>query len=438
MRGIRCLVFCSLGIFFEGCLSVIPQYDRSLGMPDWERSHLNALVERYDGPGSTIGASLSVTDFPYFNGLLCEDLVKRFVVCARSGDARILAGINRKQVHSLLLEHARNLVGREIMYRIIAKLEPRINSVSSLEQIIDGLDSGIYGGVSDNLVVCINLLRRLDVGLCFDSPRSLEEDLSELAKGGRNLVQNFQRVFDFPRSFSASRDVPVFRESAFFVSENDKAREMVSRISAILRTYTKELEEGVNNLRFELVFDPNAQDRYDVGDNTITLTGKSCFYNIVTGPVLSNEFEPTYVETQWRELPAVSVLKHELGHYLRVGLEKMVDDVSFLRVGPALFGQRMLSSDYIVHLQDIWDDSEELTEIFGILCISGMLYYDGLNQSAFNLSMMSNVDGVRYSHRDSRFLVVPYGFFGSVFRRDGRLPISNDNVVHYDKVVANI
>jgi hypothetical protein len=181
----------------------------------------------------------------------------------------------------------------------------------------------------------------------------------------------------------------------------------------ILNLYETVIRANVDALRFRLIFDPTARDQYaPADDNAITITGNQDFANLITSPVLTNAFgELVGVSTQWIQMPVSSNLKHEFGHYLRIGLEGIVNDAAFLAIGPALFAHG-ISGDYLAHLADIWDDSEELTEIFSIAFVNGQLVYDRLNQSDFNM-----LGGVlcRYSHRNSAFPVVPYRLFDISF-----------------------
>lgn len=100
---------------------------------------------------------------------------------------------------------------------------------------------------------------------------------------------------------------------------------------------------------------------------------------------------------------------------MHLKLENFVSDNSFSVLSTILFYEG-ISSDYIKTLSEIWTNSEELREIFGIMCIDNSLSYDHLNQSEFNLF---NGDGIRYAHCNRRCHTVPYKLFNIVFGERG-------------------
>lgn len=409
----------------------------STGMPAWERDRLNVLAVQYDGQRSSVGMNL-VAGAPGHFAPLADQFVQRFVVCSRSGVVESPTGVGGDPMNPILLAHAQNLIGREVMYRIMAKLEPRILCVDSIRTVIQDINLRISGNLLNSVNICANLLVELGV-LHNDNATNLTNDLMNLERGHIDPSAAFAGLFNNPVVFTSRHAFQCTNGDLITIRDHVAATALMNGLVRILNICENALRVSIDNLRFRLVFDPTARDQYAPADNTITITGNLCNCNLVTGPVLVNRFECTHVETQWRQVQVPSTLKHELGHYLRIGLENMVGDTSFLNVGPALFNSGVLSSEYIIHLVDIWDDAEELTEIFGVMFWRGNLLYDRLNQSDFNLEVApQHVDGVRYSHRESRFPLVPYKFFSSVFERNQLLPITNRDVVFYDKPVADI
>lgn len=437
MIAIRNLIFV-IACFFGNvyCMVAIPQYDRSAGMPAWEVTQLNALAVQYDGPGSMVGLNLAIGVPGYFAPPLDTQFVQRFIACSRSGVVEYPTGVGGNPMDSILLTHAQNPIGREIMYRIMAKLELRIQCVDSIRNVIQSMNPAVSGSLLNSANICVNLLVELGI-VHSDNVTNLLNDLGDLVNGNIDPSTNFTNLFNTPVVFASNNAFQATDGGSITISDTVAATTQINNLIRILNIHENAFRASVDDLRFRLVFDPTAQDQYACTDNTITITGNPCNCNLVTGPILFNGLEHTHVETQWRQLPASSTLKHELGHYLRIGLENMVGDTAFLDVGPALFSSKVLSSEYVIHLVDIWDDAEELTEIFGVMCLGGNLLHERLSQSDFNLEVAPSVDGVRYSHRDSRFPLVPYNFFNSVFG-GGALPITNGNVVLYDKPIASI
>lgn len=437
MIEIKNLVFvvaCFLGNVY--CMVAIPQYDRSAGMPPWEVAKLNALAVQYDGFNSMVRINLAVGVPGHFAPPLDGQFVQRFIACSRNGVVEDPTGVGENPMDQILLAHAQNLIGREIMYRIMAKLEPRILCVNSIRGVIRSMDPAISGSLLNSVNICANLLVELGIAR-NDNIANIINDLIDLEGGRIDPSTTFVGLFDRPVVFASNHAFQCTNGDSIVVKDHVAVAALINGLIGILNIHENTLRTSIDDLRFRLVFDPTAQDQYAPADNTITITGYSCNCNLVTGPILSNGLEHTHVETQWRQVQVSSTLKHELGHYLRIGLENMVGDTAFLNVGPALFGSGVLSSEYIIHLLDIWDDAEELAEIFGVICSGGNLLHERLSQSDFNLEAAPNVDGVRYSHRDSRFPLVPYKFFNSVFGGGG-LPIADRNVVFYDKPIASI
>lgn len=439
MIEIKNLVFVVLCFFGDACCMVpIHQYDRSAGMPAWEGNRLNALAVQYDGAGSVVGIDLAIGVTGHFAPPLDAQFVQQFVACSRGGRVEDPTGVGGNPMDPILLAHAQNVIGREIMYRIIAKLEPRIQCVDSVRAVIYDMNSEISSNLLDSINICANLLVGINIAR-NDSAADFISDLIGFANGHIDPSVVFNALFNNPVVFVSNRIFQCANGDSITITDSAVATAVINNVIRILNVHESNLRANVDALRFRLVFDPTAQDQYAPADNTIIITGNPCNCNLVTGPILSNGFEQTHVETQWRQLQASSTLKHELGHYLRIGLENMVGDPAFLNVGPALFVSGVLSSEYVIHLADIWDDAEELAEIFGIVFSGGNLLRDRLNQSDFNLEgEPHHADSVRYSHRDSRFPLVPYKFFNSAFERGGVLPIPDKNVVFYDKPIASI
>ncbi len=405
-------------------------------MPKWERDYLNDLAVYYDGVGSSVNLDLTVGESGYFNASRNNQFVQRFIACSKNEMVEYPHGKVGDPMNVILLAHACNPVGREMMYRIMAKLEPRIKCVNSIKDIIIAMSNAVDNNILDAVNICANFLVNFEL-VHNDSVNCLINDLENLIKGRIDPSAKFSKLYKNPVTFILNSSFQAMDGTSITIKDQTSAFTTMNSIIGILNAHEQALHARIDALRFRLISDPTGQDQYELTENKITITGQPCNCNLVTGPILVNLFEPIYIETQWHSLRPSSTLKHELGHYLRIGLEGFVSDTAFLSVGPALFTTGWLSSEYITHLADIWDDAEELTEIFGILWDGRNVLYDKLNQSNFNLAE-SHEDSVRYAHRDSRFPFVPYKFLKGVFEKNGIMPISNQSKIYYDRPIANI
>lgn len=431
---VKCLIFVCWCFSSSAHGMLFPQHDRSLGMPAWEQNRLNALAVQYDGVGSTVGLNLTVGMPGHFTDPLDAQFVQQFVRCARTGAVEYAAGVEGNPMDQILLAHAQNSVGRELMYRIMAKLEPRIECVNSIRVIITHMDLATRGNFADSVNVCANFL--VNLGLVRnDNVANFMADLRSLVAGVIDIATIFNGLLDNPVTFVSNN---AFQTTDGYAVTNQVDGISLTVVHDVLNAHANRLHDDIEKIRFRLIYDPNSQDQYNPGDNAVTITNQVFSCNLVTGPILYNSTEYTYVETRWQQrLGASSTLNHELGHYFRMGLEGIVSDPTFFGIATALSG--VVSGDYITHLADVWDDTEEFTSIFGPLYLNGQIWFDRLNQSEFNLAGDPNhVDGVIYSHRRSRFHVVPYRLFAEIFGRGGPLPISDKTMVYYDKPIASI
>jgi hypothetical protein len=416
---------------------VIPMYDRSLDLPVWEQTRLTYLANHFDGVGTTITQRLAIAptapgDPPVFTAQQ-DAFVTQFIACSKAGIEYIPGRVDNP-MRVFLTEVANNSIGRETMYRIMAKLEPRIECVDSIATVIAAMDSATTPDLMQRVNICAAFLR--DIGVLHD-----DADSANFVTFGTNntLDNNVRTTFD--NFLNTPHNPFVIRNLGWTLTApgaSAQAATLLGNIVPKLIFFKNALQSSVNRLRFRLVYEPAAPlaDHYDPADNKVSITGLNCSGNLVMGPILKNIYEPVAVETMWGILLPRSSLKHELGHYLRLGLENVIKDGTFfVAVGPALFHLRV-SSNYLSRLSGIWTDTEELTEIFGIHYVAGSILYDHLNQSEFNLE-----DGVaaRYAHIKSRFPLVPSFLFNIFTLNNTRaLPIANTEEVFYDESRADI
>jgi hypothetical protein len=416
----------------------LQQYNRNNGMLLWEGNSLAALVNQFDGNQATVNPKLVANqNIPQNN---VNAFVNRFIACSKTEAIEYIPAVPDDPMRAFLTEVAHNPIGRETMYRIMAKLEPRIGCVNSIEGITRHIHDNNNQLVS-KLTVCANFLVN-DLHLVQDTDsNAFFQDFLALAMQNTKdvaLQQAFEGFLNTPAQCNVNDNNLVFTDGANLTVTQGRENDVTALIDAIVAKLdfcSNALRSSITRLRFRLVFNPTAPlgDYYDLTDNMVSITGQESRGNLVTGPVWRDRFTSVAIETRWDVLRVPSTLKHELGHYLRVGLEGINRDEAFLLVAPSLFNQGV-SNNYLMHLRDIWDDTEELTEIFGIIYVNGNVYYDYLNQSEFNLGAGGSA---RYSHKNSRFHSVPYHLF-NIFRRQGALPIVVRDEVYYDSAIANV
>jgi len=401
---------------------MLPQYDRSAGMPAWERQHLDALAVQYHGLGSTVTVDLNIGVPGFFTPQLAAQLVQQFVACTRSGAVLDPGGVGINVINPILLAHASNEVGREVMLRIMAKLEPRVACVNSIGAMIGAIDPN--GGMQ-SLNICANFLAAISA-IRSDTIVNCATDLLEVMQGNIRLAPFFSALQVNPVVFTANHAFACLDGTAF---HNGAAQApFIRAVVNLLRVRGAELRRYVDDLRFELEYDAAGSSRYSLNGKVVTINGQGSLYNLVSGPFLRQYGSVTHIGTQLGTLPPHSVLKHELGHYLRVGLEGIVPDMAFSNVIPLLVAHcGGWLPPFVTGLCRVWSNSDELTEIFGIICVGGMLQRDHLNQSSFSLA---EGNMVRCYHVRMFLPAVSLALFQMVFAIGGVVP--NQALVGYD------
>lgn len=415
-------------IFISSCLifnvyhlnAVLSMYDRSVGMLDWEKGCLNELVQQYDGPNSRIGDRLYIEDGNFFSTKNnSQKLIDLFIKCLK-GENIELHSLLSDEVYTTLKECVNNIIGRETIYRIIAKILPRMQCIELLSKEVNDLSK--YVNLEDKVKACISIFARL--GVLSGENSSWNDNIAKLASFSTSLDisgNNFLSFLLINPSW-AFLDRAMYNDSYYLglsdlISKDSQSWESVVNVAIEkLCIYVIMLFNSINELRLQFIYNPRSFNHYDHSNNSITITGTAHYANIITGPILNNtDSEPLYVDTDLQPISRASILNHELGHYLHLKLENFVSDNSFSVLSTLLFYEG-ISSDYIKTLSEIWTNSEELREIFGIMCIDNSLSYDHLNQSEFNLF---NGDGIRYAHCNRRCHTVPYKLFNIVFGERG-------------------
>lgn len=106
-------------------------YNRNIAMQSWERDKLTCLIQIYDGVTYNFSASIPALSkqVTHFNN--AEKLVNDFIdtCCVKK-----YSDIN-PNLHVHLCSMANNSIGRELIYRIMAKIIPRKECIASIDGV---------------------------------------------------------------------------------------------------------------------------------------------------------------------------------------------------------------------------------------------------------------------------------------------------------------
>lgn len=192
------IIFISICLIFNlyHLNAVLPLYDRSNGMLDWEKRCLSELVQQYDGPNSKIAEKLYIEDENFFSTHNnAQNLIDRFIKCLRGANIESHSLLN-DEVYKTLKECANNIIGRETIYRIIAEILPRMQCIELLSKEVNDLST--YINLEDKVKACISIFARMGLlsgvnsGL-LDSIKNLELFASNSTSN--ELENNFFYVF---------------------------------------------------------------------------------------------------------------------------------------------------------------------------------------------------------------------------------------------------
>ena len=314
---------------------------------------------------------------------------------------------------------AQSNIGKNLLCVIFAKLQSRIECLNSIVTVLDDIERSVACNFLQELLVINNQAATDEADFC--------QKINVISRDSFGFIDMvFRRIKKTPQLFFKKYDMNLHDESLY--------SDLQLIIGSLLRSIQK-IHDLFLKDHFCFIFDPNDHDRYNPNDNTIIIANKNYCYNCITGPLLKSltTNDVLCVETQWVEQSTDSTLFHELGHYLRMALEGTVSSTNFFNIITPL-KDKALPPEYLDHLEHIWDNSEELTAICGIIYSDNQLTYDLFNQSAYNCQI-NNGRGLRYSHKDARFPLVPFSFvnlFG------GTNILTYQYSVYYDKAIASI
>lgn len=153
-----------------------PRYDRDSLLSQLERDCLSALVRQYEGEGYYLfevrdgrvvqGSEPRLMEADEFSRKQyklndiqrssIDNLCKKFQEYLLSISINEQDEVTRNGFDTMLKEHAKNKIGRELMYRIIAKFDARQKCVESLERVVTKITNDIKDK-SNNLSSALEL-----------------------------------------------------------------------------------------------------------------------------------------------------------------------------------------------------------------------------------------------------------------------------------------
>lgn len=364
-------------------------YNRNIAIRDWEIDKLAYLIQIYDGV--TYGFSASVPalskQVTHFNN--AEKLINDFIdTCCVKKYLDINPGL-----HVHLCSMANNSIGRELIYRIIAKIIPRTECIAS----IDGVLGYVKGKNTDQdkLNAIGNFMTQLGV-----SPRTNTFELIEAVLKNRECQKKFCNLIDDPVQFHIG-------DSSVTISSGHTPK--LSLIADLLidgiQKYHEVLCSAVNKMLFDLQLEPTHGDYFK--GNTVSIKGITTDVTFMSGPLLRTSFGLTGIATERAAQTVSEILFHEFSHYFRMLLENKPGSGELNVLKRRLY-RRGFSEAYLYFMEEVWTDAEEINAIIGIFAGStaNSVEYDYLNESEFNLCVNKRV---RISHNANHYTRVPYG-----------------------------
>lgn len=243
-------------------------YNRNIAIRDWEIDKLAYLIQIYDGV--TYGFSASVPalskQVTHFNN--AEKLINDFIdTCCVKKYLDINPGL-----HVHLCSMANNSIGRELIYRIIAKIIPRTECIAS----IDGVLGYVKGKNTDQdkLNAIGNFMTQLGV-----SPRTNTFELIEAVLKNRECQKKFCNLIDDPVQFHIG-------DSSVTISSGHTPK--LSLIADLLidgiQKYHEVLCSAVNKMLFDLQLEPTHGDYFK--GNIVSIKGIATDVTFMSGPLL--------------------------------------------------------------------------------------------------------------------------------------------------------
>lgn len=266
--------------------SALLPYDRSQNLSASERNCLYGLVLEFDGARSSIDAKLHVADDGYFlENNRAVTLIKRFISCIRNQHIENPLNLSMADVDKILLSFVNNKIGRETIYRIIAKIESKTNCINSLIEIINFLktcqDTKAKFYVSTNLLKDLNIISPSDISSCY-------KILIQFANNGPSGEEYscFSRLLFEPKIFIMNCNSPDGNDISFSPDDEKQVLVVINSVIEKLNLYSWTILNNIQEACVKIIYSPNLSNYYTLNNNTIVFTGSYCKANIVTGPIL--------------------------------------------------------------------------------------------------------------------------------------------------------
>lgn len=394
----------------------IPIYDRSVGMPLYEQQYLNQIAQFYDGNDSTCTDRLRIGEIGYFEKKNKQSsLINDFKKCLKGTECtknenldqfnQVLADKDKHEKFNLILNsYVQNIAGRELIYRIIAKIKPWQDCLLSIANIIDEIDKNINSDDAakrkNGCIMYCNLLNNLAIDLNNSYNCNNENDYIEALTNdiGNKLILLHQ----YPSIFNCN----INNNLGITDNRIDFCIQLYNKQRGKFDDFIKELSQHIESLKLKIKLDTtNMNNCFIPEDNELYVTCLPCNTTILTSNVACDNNGIPYYLTKDSIQSEVSIFHHELCHYFRVTLEKLTDrnkasDENIIKnMIILLYNKGLITESYAQHFTNIFTNLEELTNTLGFLYIDGILYKDRMNQSTFcTVSTNGLNEGIRYGH----------------------------------------
>ena len=288
-----------------------------------------------------------------------------------------------------LREIVRIPVGKELVSDIIARIEPQLLFVNSLEAILDEIREG-----KDNPLVCEQVAR-----LSFGLMDFLEPGSVGVKQNVINFLQNLDRILTSRFEECPSRiDVRMYEGDLF---TEDFIR-LVNGIYLQFEGAFRLIKDDLLGVCFRF---GDRADSYDPVTRTISVEDCVVRLSKVTGPVLCTAGVPVGVIASDRDCLIDERLFHEILHYDHLTLRKEeFDDIS-------LIGRLLIVNGfnhaYVGVLSSLWTNAEEFRTITGLFSRDGNMRC--FKQSEYRY-LSEKGSGLRYGHSPCYCSKVPVYF----------------------------
>lgn len=437
-----------------------PRYDRDSLLSQLERDCLSELVAQYEDKDHYLFEVKNgrVDSEKEPNLMDSDDFLKRTYgsygieiskidnLCQKFQECMLISineqdGVTRNDFDIMLKEHAKNKIGRELMYRIIAKFDARKKCVESLERVVTKITNDIKdqsNNLSSSLEMAQHVTNNIGNYIKYDSDSNKKVDIEKIMLAPTkfdniDICNDNNKIQIIQRDISNSRQMNLLE---------------VNKHLVLFQSIIKSIHNYIQKTRLTIFCGKQYNASYNIDStkqqiiNSIKINCLPSYYNIVSGPLTVDE-GIQYIETDYLDMPDHSVFNHELGHYFRMCLECAYKyagrtEVLLQDIRDILIYKGIINQDYRIH--HIWTDAEELNEIFGIRLVTNpdgtkTLQRDRINQSEYNLDIASQkrIDrfGIRYGHLACRVLLAPYKLFYAAFGKHNVNPSDNEVIDNY-------